>query len=194
MNRREALKSVAALVGGTLSASTIAGVLGGCRAGTEKWLPKLVTPGQNDLISTLVEMIVPETDTPGARSAKVNEFIDLMLADWYTDAERQQFLSGLAELESRSQTRYGKKYIDCGPAQQVALLQEFEQEALTEVGDRITSLRRDELKPFFLQLKELTLIGYYTSEVGASQELLYNPVPGAYRGCVPFAEIGRAWS
>lgn len=195
MNRREALKHVAALMGGALSASTVAGVLAGCRVSTnsKEWLPKLVTLAQNDLLTTISELIIPETDTPGAKAARVNEFIDLMLADWYTEEEKHHFLSGLADVDTRAQNTYSKKFTSCTAEEQTTILQALEQESLK--FDRQDSQPRDEklLPPFFRQMKELALTGYYTSEIGMTQELKYVPATNAYRGCVPFEEIGRAW-
>ena len=93
MNRREALKGVALLTGGALSPSIVSAVLSGITIGDsgKKWVQKIVNPEQNDLITVITELIIPETDTPGAKAAKVNEFIDLMLADWFTVPERNHF-------------------------------------------------------------------------------------------------------
>lgn len=191
MNRREALQNVALLLGGTLSASTVAGVLGGCAPGKEgTWRPKAVTPEQNELITAIAELILPETDTPGAAGAQVNRFIDLMLADWYTKEERARFLTDLAAVEQQSQEKHGNSFLACTPTERHDLLAQLEKAALAEAGDRLHIMTSKDIKPFFLQMKELTLVGYYTSKVGATRELQYKAVPGEYRGCVPLDELG----
>ena len=194
MNRRDALKRVAILTGGALSPSIVSAVLSGCRVGGEKWIPKIVTSEQNDLITTIAELIIPETDTPGAKVAGVHRFIDLMLADWFTPAEREHFLTGLADLDSRAQELHPTPFLRCTTEEQTAILQELEKESLAHADNNPPEEQNNNLKPFFRQMKELTLIGYYTSEIGATQELKYLAATNTYDGCVPFNEIGRAWS
>jgi hypothetical protein len=174
---------------------------------------------QYDLVSTIAELIIPETDTPGAKAAGVPEFIDRMLTDWMYAAEREHFLAELARVDGLARERLGRPFVRASETQQVQLLQELEQEAKqTEsrrvVIDRATGQIVDdpdtsaediaqgrpprtltvELRPFFRMMKELTIVGYYTSEVGATQELRLNLVPGRYDACVPYAELGRAWA
>ncbi len=123
------------------------------------------------MVATIAEHILPETDTPGARAVGVHRFIDAMVAESYTAEERQRFLDGLAGLDSRA-------FLACTASDQLAMLGEL---------DRASD-------PFFRSLKDLTLVGYYTSEVGATRELQYVPLPGRYDGCVPLARIGRTWA
>ncbi len=197
MNRREALKGVALLTGGALSPSIVSAVLSGITVGSsgKKWVPKIVNPEQNDLITDIAELIIPETDTPGAKAAKVNEFIDLMLEDWFTVAERNHFFKGLIDLDARAKKKYSTKFVECAIEEQTTILKKLEKDTLSHrnynsPGDNQNSI----LKPFFDQVKELTLIGYFTSEIGATQELKYYVATNNYDGCVPFDKIGRAWS
>ena len=119
-------------MGGALSASTIAGVMGGCRPGptTEPFVPETITGGQNDLVTTITELIIPETDTPGARAARVNEFIDRMLTDWFKDDERAHFLAELATVDTKAQDAYSKPFLDLTPDQQTELLSAMEEEGI----------------------------------------------------------------
>ena len=194
MNRREALKRVAVLTGGAISPSVVSAVLSGRRAGGEKWTPKIVTTEQNNLITTITELIIPDTDTPGAKAAKVNEFVDLMLADWFAPGEKTHFMNGVADLDSRAQKQHSAAFVKCTTEEQTAILKELEKEGLAHEDNNPPQSQTDVLKPFFSQMKELTLIGYYTSEIGASQELKYLRSASNYKGCVPFEKIGRAWS
>jgi len=187
MDRRTALQRIAIIMGGTLSASTIAGVLGGCSAGPEdsSFTARTLTDNRDELVATLAEHIIPETDTPGARAARVHEFIDNMLTDWYEAAEVASFLAGLEDVEARSRASGADAFLSMDSEAQVVLLTQMEAEAL--------ALEEADEMPFFNAIKALTLFGYYTSEVGATQELRINPM-GMYRADVPYEEIGRAWA
>jgi glucoside 3-dehydrogenase (cytochrome c) hitch-hiker subunit len=190
IDRREALRRAALLLGGALSASTIAGVLAGCearRTSDGAWTPRALTSGQLELVATIAEHILPETDTPGARAALVHRFIDAMLADSYTADERQHFVAGLADVDARAQRSSGRAFLRCATPEQRAVLDQLDREAFAATPDRGVA-------PFFRTMKELTLVGYYTSEIGATRELRHAPVPGRFEGCVPLDQIGRAWA
>jgi gluconate 2-dehydrogenase gamma chain len=174
IDRREALRRAAVLLGGALAAPTVAGVLAGCKARRVPegvWTPSALTAPQADLVATIAEHILPETDTPGARAVGVHRFIDAMLAESYPAEERKRFVAGLEEI-SRGAFMHGT------PDEQRRMLAGMDREA----------------SPFFREIKELTLVGYYTSEVGATRELHHVAVPGRFEGCVPLAQIGRAWA
>lgn len=189
INRREALKRVSLIMGGALSSSAIAGVLQGCSAKREvDWEPKFLSQEQAATVSEIAERILPKTDTPGAKDAGVPEFIDLMLNDIYTEEEQQQFLAGLEQLEKDSESEYGDSFAELQPEQQDELLRKLAAQATEQ---RNTG---SEERPFFSMIKELTMLGFFTSEVGATQFLQYVAVPGSYDGCVPLEEVGKAWA
>ncbi|PYO99228.1 MAG: hypothetical protein DMD60_02230 [Gemmatimonadetes bacterium] len=190
MDRREALRRAALLLGGALAAPTVAGVLAGCRASRAPegaWAPQALTRDQAELVAALAEHILPETDTPGARAAGVHRFIDALLAESYSPLERTRFLAGLAAVDARAVSASGRPFLQCAAGDQRALLEALDREALAGSVDPPDP-------PFFRTLKELTLVGYYTSEIGATRELHHAPVPGRYDGCVPLAQIGRTWA
>jgi len=193
IDRREALRRAALLLGGALSASTVAGVLAGCEARRTPdgaWAPRALSSEQLDLVATIAEHILPETDTPGARAVGVHRFIDAMLADSFPDEERRQFLAGLSDVDARAQRSCGRAFLRCATLEQRAVLDQLDREAFAA-----TASPPDRLPvPFFRTMKELTLVGYYTSEVGATRELRHAPVPGRFEGCVPLDQIGRAWA
>ena len=189
IDRREALRRAALLIGGMLSAPTIAGVLAGCEsrhADATTFVPRALTEDQLELVATMAEHILPTTDTPGARAVGVHRFIDTMLAEYYPAADTQRFVSGLADVDARAHRLAERRFLDCSPAQQVALLETLDREAFSMLAAAPT--------PFFRTLKELTLVGYYTSQPGATQELKYARVPGRFSGCVPLTAVGRTWS
>lgn len=191
MNRREALKRLAFLTGGALSLSTASAVMGGCKIITgDSFSPQTLTPGQNEMVTVISELIIPETDTPGAAEAGVNQFVDKMLTDWNTKEERDHFLKGLEGVNKVSDNDYGKKFLELHSQQQVELLKKLEEMARADKN----GANNTEMNPFFTQMKEYTLVGYYTSEIGASVELKYNHVAGYYEGCIPYSDVGRCWT
>ena len=190
IGRREALRRAAMLLGGALSAPAIAGVLAGCdsRGGADgTWTPRALTTEQGELVATIAEHILPETDTPGARAAGVHKFIDKMLAEHYAAGERQRVLDGLADVDARARRDCGRAFLQCGAEEQRAVLARIDQEAF------VAPPGSPEV-PYFRTLKELTLLGYYTSEIGATQELRHVAIPERFEGCVPFTQIGRSWA
>ena len=189
ITRRQALEQVAILLGGAISAPTVAGVLSRptrrAWAASPAWAPRTLSPAQLELVATVAEHIIPQTDTPGARAAGVHRFVDTLLSDHYPATERDRFLAGLADLDARAQSAHSQPFRQCSPEQRIALLGEMDARAFAS--------NRGEEGWFFRRLKELTIVGYYTSEIGAMQELHVSPF-GAYRGDIPYASIGRAWS
>jgi hypothetical protein len=141
---------------------------------------RALTPHQNETVATIAELIIPKTDTPGARDAGVPAFVDVMLADWANDSERQQFLAGLATVDERTRAVFGKDFIASSAEQQAQIVTDFEAEVA-----RLRDTNGDSNNHFYHQLKWLTLTGYYTSEVGATSELHYRVVPGRYEPCSP---------
>jgi hypothetical protein len=190
IGRRDALRRVAMLLGGALSAPAIAGVLAGCdsrSAADGTWTARALTTEQSELVATIAEHILPETDTPGARAAGVHKFIDKMLAEHYPAEARARVLNGLADIDARARRDRGRAFLQCGVEEQRAVLARIDQEAFAAPpGSREV--------PYFRTLKELTLLGYYTSEIGATQELRHVSIPERFEGCVPFTQIGRTWA
>lgn len=135
---------------------------------------------QNETVATIAELIIPKTDTPGAREAGVPAFIDVMLADWADEEQRQVFTTGLANVDERSRAVFGKDFIACTTQQQTEILQDLDYELA-----RLRDTKSDTSKNFFQGMKWLTLTGYYTSEVGATSEQHFRVVPGRYEPCYP---------
>lgn len=152
---------------------------------------RTLTPHLNDTVVAMIDLIIPETDTPGAKGARVNEFIDVILTEWATPDERQHFLAGLADVDKQSNELFGKDFAAAAAAQQTALLRAMDDAAAPEEeakhhGSSPPEERDTQLKGnFWLAFKRITLHGYYTSEIGFSQELKLEIIPGAQHGCVP---------
>jgi hypothetical protein len=155
---------------------------------------------QNDTVVAMIDQIIPETDTPGAKGARVNEFIDVILTEWATDTERQHFLSGLADVDVQSNQLFGKNLLDAANAQQVTLLRSMDDAAMMARGARRAhhgntipeELDKQLQGSFWDVFKGITLHGYYTSEVGFTQELGLQIIPGAHHGCTPVSAEKKA--
>ena len=158
---------------------------------TSNYKLQTLTPHQNDTVIAMIDQVIPVTDTPGAKAARVNEFIDIILTEWATDTERQNFLDGLAAVDIQSNLLYAKKFVDASPEQQLAQLRAMDDSSLAEKArehhgsvppaKRDTQLEGD----FWPVFKGITLHGYYTSEIGFTQELHLQIIPGAQHGCAP---------
>lgn len=187
VNRREALRRTALLMGGLVFAPTAAGVLQGCSPSPD-WTPEFFSADEARLVSALSEAIIPETDTPGAIEAGVPAFIEEMVTTAYAEEDRERFMDGLAAFGERAEADYGAPFVDLAEAEQTELAAEENRRAIE--GESET----EEGPPFFLVMKELVLTGFFTSETGATETLQHEAVPGSYDGCAPLEEVGRAWA
>jgi len=199
MNRREAIQKAALALGYVISAPALTGVLNGCKASPElTYKPDFFNQDQARLVSELTEIILPKTSTPGAKDAGVPGFIDSMLKEVYSKGEQEKFLKGIAEFDDDARKTYGDSFADCNHSDQVALVKKHHDAALVNnKNDGATgwwNAGSGAEKPFILKIKELTLLGFFTSQPGATEVLQYNPVPGPYKGCVPLAQVGKAWA
>ncbi len=149
---------------------------------------KTLNPHQNLTVTTIAEIIIPQTNTPGAKAARVNEFIDLILTQWYDEEEKSTFLTGLTDVDSRARDLHGKDFVECGEKQQVEILQALDDEVAARTEDVRRRRSHPPQKNFFFMMKQLTLVGYYTSQIGFEQELHGEIIPSRHAGCVPLEE------
>jgi hypothetical protein len=191
MNRRDALRSMGIAAALPLAASDLFALARTVhKALDDRYLFLSLDADQSEIVKVACELILPETDTPGASAARVPEFIDAMLTGWFSEGERRDFLKGLRELEERARLSGGSGFAALAPAGQIRVLEEMESKALEELSTLDTHrARRDASSspnaPFFSVLKWITLYGYYTSEVGMERELEFEVFPGTYDGCAP---------
>ena len=182
MNRRELLGVLAAAVAGPapgwLSADGLfaRGRTAHRRARGRAF--QVFDPHQAETVAAMAEMIIPETDTPGARAAQVPEFMDLLVAESASDEERASFLRGLGDVDTRSRDAFGVEFVAATEAQRVAILAGLDAEV-----QALRQAREKAEEHFFQRLKWLTVYGYCTSEIGATAGLRYETLPGSYDGC-----------
>lgn len=170
MNRRQSLLALSALASHACFPEVLARLGEALAAGPDAWKPELVTREGGRVLAAAVDAILPETDTPGAAAAGVHVFVDLLVKHCRTADEQRAFAAGLAAL--------GAGFADAPRAAREAALS-----ALEAAKDR-----------FFAALKEATVLGFCTSEAGATKALAYDPVPGDYRGCVPLRAGQKGWA
>jgi hypothetical protein len=146
------------------------------RLGTGQAL-RVLDPHQNAMVSEIAEMILPETETPGAKAVRVTEFIDLLLGDWYSPAERDRFLGGLAEIDARAREEGAGDFLALAPDRRLALLTRL---------DTATDQLDGSAEQAFARLKSLTVYGYFTSRDVREHVLTAPVIPGRFDGCAPF--------
>jgi hypothetical protein len=190
MNRRDALARVSLLLGGTILGAEV--FLAGCNH-PDKIIGAGGTNFSNDDIAYLdeiAETILPATDSPGAKDAKVGDFMARIVKDCYTEADQKIFLDGMQKLNEASKTKNGKSYLESSPEQRHNLLVELDKEQKVYTDQR----KKDEPNHYFRMMKELTLWGYFTSEPGATKALRYKAIPGSYQGCIDYKKGDKAWA
>lgn len=191
MNRREAVRLLATAVAMPLLPVNAMAILREARAGLGPSSALRTLDGhQEATVRTMAEMILPRTDTPGATDVGATEFIDLMLTEWYDADARNRFLSGLTDVDARSQSLFGKNFVDCPAVQQSEILIALGEKMAAEnppspdqARPRRGSAPRKE-ENFYPMLRRLTLTAYYTSEAGATEELKFEIIPERHAGCV----------
>jgi len=189
MERREALRLMgAASVFSVLSSDLFTATLQAQLAASKGGPLRTLSPAQNDIVVAMSDVMIPATDTPGAKAAKVNEFIDLILTEWATEEERKIFLAGLAEADLKTIALFDHSFAAASAKEQAVIVQVFDEELATSRNERLPKqIRAWEVTlalPFFAQMRRLTLVGYYTSSIGQEQELKVDIIPGALHGCV----------
>jgi hypothetical protein len=188
VTRREAIRRVSALLGGVALVGQSAW-LAGCAAGA-RGVTELFSATDVVLLGEIADTILPETSTPGAKAAGVGPFIALMVADAYGPDEQRLFVDGLAALERESVAQNRRGFMASSQAQRVALLERLDREA-------IEYMRRPgagDHPHYFRLIKELTLLGYFTSEIGYTQAQRYVETPGRFEPCVTYTAGDKAWA
>ncbi len=188
MNRREALKQVAWIMGGTIVGANL--FMQGCSKPAAKEVAYLFEPSTQDFIGDVAEAILPKTDSPGAKEAGVGTFIPVMVRDCYTPEDQEIFLQGLETIEKRSKSRFGGRFQTLSANNRTQLVHEIDQEAKHYQREKTS----EDPNHFFHLFKQLTLLGFFTSELGATKALRYVQIPGRYDGDYPYKKGDKAWA
>lgn len=198
MNRREAIQRVAMLIGGSVIGANL--FLEGCTRPATKEVAALFEKDTMNFLGDLAEAILPQTSTPGAKEAGVGEFIPVMIRDCYDPQDQKAFLEGLNGVDERSKKEFGKKFQELSKDEQLQFVNMLDKEAKEfqkERGQKQSELAEGaEPLPnhFFHMLKQITLTGFFTSEVGMTKALRYVKIPGKYDGNYPYKKGERAFA
>ncbi len=216
MNRRDAVQYISLLLGGTLIGSNY--FLEGCKSKTGVSME--FTPEDISFLDEVADTILPPTKTPGAKAAKVGQFMTVMVNDCYEAADQKIFHEGISKLDEASNKKNGKSFMESSPQQRLDLLSDLDKESSTyrkktdayfdafvDEKKREMALQKDKegIDPkaekmredpnyYFKMMKELTLLGYFTSEIGCTQARRYVETPGKFEGCVPYVKGDKAWA
>ena len=185
IDRKEAIKRAGLLLGGVVFAPNILGVLNGCTATPGDWTPTLFSNDQARIVIALADVILPADETPAASELGVPEFIETMVDEVYSEVQQREFLEGLDKFTDDYRADLQSEFADGN---------DTDKYDFTYYQNRLAVEEDPASNPFFLSFKELTLLGYFTSEVGASEVLRYQAVPGNYEGCIPYDEVGKTWA
>jgi hypothetical protein len=187
LNRREAVIRMATLIGASVLGPRLFAATFEKKDGTS-----VSGFSREDiaLLDELGETIIPATDVPGAKAVQIGAFIAMMIDDCYERPEQAAFKHALRDLATRYTTRFGVDFISSRAADRTAFLNELDQQQKSAAA----SSEPREFVRFFRLLKELTVLGYFTSEIGCTQALRFTEVPGRYDGCAPYKKGDRAWA
>lgn len=187
MNRRDAIERVALLVGGTVIGGQL--FITGCKSAPTK-VNVLFNSDQVAFLNEIGETILPATQTPGAKAADVGNFMAIMVLDCYTPEDQKTFMAGLTKIDEESTKMFGNKFLDCDAKQRTALLTTLDKAQKQE--SKLPKPGKQYL--YFSMIKQMTLLGYFTSEVGCTKALRYVPVPGRFDGNLPYKKGDKAWA
>ena len=206
MNRRDTIKGIALSLGYVVAAPTVMGVLESCTSKSKTWSAVYFTEKEQHFVTYLVDIILPSTDTPGGLDVNLPQFVDMMSQDMFSADEKNVFKEGSEIFASRFSEKFGKDisvsnkkevaelfavYFDLPPKEQGKI--QFMQ---SQPIDQITAEEKDNYKmyKFLLNIRSLSLLGYFTSEKVGREVLNFDPIPGRFEPCVPVSEIGNAWT
>jgi hypothetical protein len=186
MNRRDAIARVGLIMGGTMIGAEF---ISGCVTSPKKF-NELFSLDQVALLDEVGETILPATQTPGAKAVDIGNFMAFMVKECYNDKDQATFIAGLDKLNDASKKQFSADFVTVTPAQRTQLLNTLDKEQ----KEYTKTKKQDEPNHYFRMMKELTLLGYFTSEEGATKALRYVPVPGKYNGNLPYKKGDKAWA
>jgi Gluconate 2-dehydrogenase subunit 3 len=188
MERREAVQYIALLLGGTLVGAN--SFITGCKTADKKD-NTVFTQEDVAYLNEVADTILPTTpSSPGAKAANVGQFMTVMVNDCYEEKDQKIFHEGMNKLNDAAEKNYNAAFMKLNPQQRHDLLVKLD----TEQKDYTGKKKKEDPSHYFRMMKELTLLGYFTSEIGTTQARRYAPVPGRYEGCVPYKKGEKAWA
>ena len=188
MNRRDLLQNVAILLGGSIVGSTVFSIAG-CQS-TDKAVNALFSESQLAFMNEIADTILPETSSPGAKAANVGKFMSVMVLDCYEPANQKIFMDGLKKIDELSEKKFSTSFVKATAQQRTELLTSLDKEQ----NEYQAAKTKEAPSQYFRMMKELSVLGYFSSKEGATQALRYLPVPGKYDGAYPYKKGDKAWA
>lgn len=189
MNRRRAIFGFGLIGGGVLAFSSVYKYLTSTQKPDLDWMAS-----KFKLLEAIADTFIPETETPGAKSVKAHDFLILAIKDCTNTMDQNSFINGLKDLEAHCEGKYSSSFIDCSDAEKLAVLNYFERKEESDFKI-VKRVRRKILgDSFFHLLKMYLVVGYCTSELGATKGLAYDYIPGDYIACTPLRKQQRSWA
>lgn len=186
MNRREAVQYISILLGGTVVGSNV--FLSGCKSNTG--VSATFTDADVAYLDEIADTILPATKTPGAKAAKTGQFMTVMVNDCYEEKDQKIFHEGMKKLNDLSKKTYGDLFVKITPEQRHELLVKLD----VEQKEYMKNKKKDDPSHYFRMMKELTMLGYFTSEIGCTQARRYVETPGHYDGNLPYKKGDKAFA
>jgi hypothetical protein len=183
MQRRELLKLIAAATGCALVG------IDGAGAAPAAATASPFSKHDRAMLDEIAETILPRTDTPGAKDAAVGAFIARYAPACYEPAQLRILQQGIVTVDALMRARTGASFLRASPAQRQSLLTEVDLQARRHAREAGAAAPH-----YFTLMKQLTLLGFFTSEPGSTRVLRYRPVPGKYKGCVPYRKGESSWA
>lgn len=184
------------MAGSAAMAPTLLSLLQSCQQQARlDWQPVILSPEQAGLVAALVDTILPKTTTPGGLDMKVDLFIDLVIAKVYDDAGQHAIRAEMDAFDADCESRFGDPFRNLDSGDKTAFLMEKERESGKFNGSVWgTAVGKQEPVGFYRSIKSMMLWGYFSSEEIGKNVLSYDPIPGAYKGCIPLSDVGNTWS
>ncbi len=189
MERRQLLKQIALLTGSAFIGGELF-LSAGCKTVSDNAAAGAFTPELIAYLDEIADTILPSTSSPGAKAAQVGTFMTVMVNDTYTEADQKIFIEGMTRLDEASEKMNKASFMKSTAEQRTALLTEIDKEAKRYQNSK----KKEEPNHYFTMMKQLTLLGYFTSEIGATKALRYIAVPGKFEGCVDYKIGDKAWA
>lgn len=189
MTRRDALARVGMICGATVVGSQA--FLSGCARQSLDGESGFLSSADVAVLDEVGETILPTTaKAPGAKAAEIGRFMNVIVTDCYEAEDQAVFATAVPSINAIALEQHGRPFVDLEPVQRRDLLVALDAAAKEQDASRADGAPLH----YFSLVKQLTLWGYFTSEVGCTQALRYNPIPGRYDGCVDYVDGDRAWS
>lgn len=196
MDRRNALRKTGLFAGATILMPSMLSLFESCKTENRlDWEPLFFTEVEAKTIASLIDMILPRTDTPGGLDVKSDIFIDKVIAKTYDKSGQENMRAEIAAFNENCKSKYGDVFYDLSEADKTAILNEAEKNS-GKFGSGVwgTGVGPQETIGFYRSMKSMAIWAYFTAEEIGENVLSYDPIPGKYEPCKPLSEVGNKWS